>query len=72
MGAEEQVVRGVENCLNIVIDNVENDASTAADNDVQLEIRPVEVGLLTKPKYKSESESALQGSTASDNVSDRP
>lgn len=52
MGSKEQTAQAVENCAKIQMANVQTDRPTPVDNEIQLEIPPVEVRFLTKQTNK--------------------
>lgn len=68
MGSEDQVTNRVENCVKIIIPNVENVESITAENGIQFEIPPTEVGLLTKRHERSNRNRPHKEGTASDDV----
>lgn len=50
MISEKQAVQGVETDLKIVIENVGIDESANLDNEVRIELPPVDVGFLMNQK----------------------
>lgn len=60
MRSEKTVAQGVKNDAKFVISNVESDKSTTAQNDVQFEVPPAEMGILTNAKYKVRIRTSLK------------
>lgn len=59
MKSEEKVAQAVENSAKRVAANVENEKSTTADDDFQLDMPPAEARFFTKPTYKLQIEVGL-------------